>query len=186
MIAILGGIGAAAAWAISTLCSSRSSRMIAPMSVVALVMLVGLLITAPLVVASGVPAQLDADSGTWLLISGAGNVAGLVLAYNALSDRAGGAGRAARPRPRESIAALIALLAGESLDPGVGLALALAAIGVCLAAIPPSEPSDAPGTASRARSGSRCSQRSCGARACTRPAEPRRRCRRRGSCCRRG
>ena len=31
MIAILGGLGAALAWAISTLCSSRSSRMIDPL-----------------------------------------------------------------------------------------------------------------------------------------------------------
>jgi uncharacterized membrane protein len=139
MIAILGGIGAAAAWAISTLCSSRSSRMIEPMSVVALVMLVGLVITAPLVVASGIPSQLDAESWTWLFISGAGNVAGLVLAYNAYRI-----GQVALIAPLTStegaIAALIALVAGESLSPGVGLALALAAVGVCLAAVPPSDP----------------------------------------------
>jgi drug/metabolite transporter (DMT)-like permease len=139
MIAILGGIGAAAAWAISTLCSSRSSRMIEPMSVVALVMLVGLVITAPLVVASGIPSRLDAESWTWLFISGAGNVAGLVLAYNAYRI-----GQVALIAPLTStegaIAALIALVAGESLSPGVGLALALAAVGVCLAAVPPSDP----------------------------------------------
>jgi drug/metabolite transporter (DMT)-like permease len=139
MIAILGGIGAAAAWAISTLCSSRSSRMIEPMSVVALVMLVGLVITAPLVVASGIPSRLDAESWTWLFISGAGNVAGLVLAYNAYRI-----GQVALIAPLTStegaIAALIALVAGESLSPGIGLALALAAVGVCLAAVPPSDP----------------------------------------------
>ena len=42
MLAILGGVGAAAAWAVSVLCSSRSSRLIDPMAVVAWVMLVGL------------------------------------------------------------------------------------------------------------------------------------------------
>jgi drug/metabolite transporter (DMT)-like permease len=93
------------------------------MSVVALVMLVGLVITAPLVVASGIPSQLDAESWTWLFISGAGNVAGLVLAYNAYRI-----GQVALIAPLTStegaIAALIALVAGESLSPGVGLALA--------------------------------------------------------------
>ena len=47
MIAILGGLGAAVAWAISTLCSSRSSRMIEPTSVAAWIMLVGLVIAVP-------------------------------------------------------------------------------------------------------------------------------------------
>lgn len=138
MIAILGGLGAAVAWAISTLCSARSSRMVEPLSVVALVMLVGLLVTAPIAAADGVPATLDGASGTWLLISGAGNVAGLVLAYNAF--RIGQVALVAPITSTEgSIAAIIAVIVGESLAPGVGLALALAAIGVCLAAIPPSQ-----------------------------------------------
>ena len=47
MIAILSGLGAGVAWAISTLCSSRSSRLIAPVTVVAWVMLTGVVITAP-------------------------------------------------------------------------------------------------------------------------------------------
>ena len=54
-----------------------------PMAVVALVMVVGLVITAPIAAVQGVP-SFDAESLTWLVISGAGNVAGLVLTYNAL------------------------------------------------------------------------------------------------------
>ena len=42
MVAILGGLGAAMSWAIATLASSRSSRMIGPMSVLGWVMAVGL------------------------------------------------------------------------------------------------------------------------------------------------
>ena len=136
MLAVLGGLGAAAAWAISTLCSSRSSRMMEPMAVVALVMVVGLVITAPIAAVHGVP-SFDAESLTWLVISGAGNVAGLVFAYNALRI-----GQVALVAPLVStegaIAALIALLAGESLSPGVGVALAVIAIGVCLSAVPES------------------------------------------------
>jgi drug/metabolite transporter (DMT)-like permease len=134
MIAILGGIGAAAAWAISTLCSSRSSRMIEPLAVVAWVMVVGLVITAPIAAAEGVP-NFSAESLTWLLISGGGNVAGLLLAYKALR-----VGQVALVAPLVStegaIAATIALVAGESLDPGIAVALGLVAAGVCLSAVP--------------------------------------------------
>jgi drug/metabolite transporter (DMT)-like permease len=81
MIAIVGGLGAAVAWAISTLCSSRSSRLIAPVTVVAWVMLTGLVITAPVAAIRGIPGNLDTSSGAWLALSGAGNVGGLMLAY---------------------------------------------------------------------------------------------------------
>ena len=79
MLAILGGLGAACAWAISTLCSSRSSRLIDPMAVVAWVMLVGLVSPLRSPPPTGVPAHLDAESAlVWLIISGAGNVGGLI------------------------------------------------------------------------------------------------------------
>jgi drug/metabolite transporter (DMT)-like permease len=134
MIAILGGLGAAAAWAISTLCSSRSSRMIEPRSVVAFVMFTGLVITAPIAAVRGIPSHLDTSSEAWLVVSGTGNVVGLVLTYNALRI-----GQVVLVAPLVStegaIAALIALLAGESLTPAVGLALAVIAIGVCVAAM---------------------------------------------------
>jgi drug/metabolite transporter (DMT)-like permease len=135
MIAVLGGLGAATAWALSTLCSSRSSRMMEPQSVVALVMFVGLLIAGPLAAIDGVPARLNAESATWLTISGGGNVAGLILVYKALRI-----GQVALVAPIVSsegaIAAAIAVLVGESLAPAVGFGLALAAVGVCLSAVP--------------------------------------------------
>jgi drug/metabolite transporter (DMT)-like permease len=136
MLAVLGGLGAAVAWAISTLCSSRSSRMMEPIAVVGLIMLVGLVITAPIAAAKGVP-SFDAESLTWLLISGGGNVGGLILTYKALRI-----GQVALVAPLVStegaIAATISLLAGESLAPGVGAALALIALGVCLSSVPES------------------------------------------------
>jgi drug/metabolite transporter (DMT)-like permease len=55
MAAILGGLGAAVAWACSALCSSRSSRMVGPASVLAWVAVIGLVITVPLLVAAGDP-----------------------------------------------------------------------------------------------------------------------------------
>jgi drug/metabolite transporter (DMT)-like permease len=104
--------------------------------VVALIMVVGLVITAPIAAADGVP-SFDAESLTWLVLSGAGNVGGLVVAYHALRI-----GQVALVAPLVStegaITAMIALLAGESLSPGVGLALAIIAIGVCMSSVPES------------------------------------------------
>src|ERR1700704_2110949 len=145
MIAVLGGLGAAGAWAISTLCSSRSSRMIDPLAVVALVMVVGLVITGPIALLSAAP-HFDAESVTWLVISGAGNVGGLVLTYKALR-----VGQVALVAPLVStegaIAATIALIAGESLDPGIAVALGLVAAGVSLSSVP--DPATAEGSGGR-------------------------------------
>jgi drug/metabolite transporter (DMT)-like permease len=135
VIAVLGGLGAATAWALSTLCSSRSSRLIAPQSVVAWVMLVGLLIAAPAAAVTGIPAGLGGSAGAWLALSGAGNVAGLLVAYRAL--RIGQVTLIAPLLSTEgAIAALIALLTGEHVAPAVGATLAVIVAGICLAAMP--------------------------------------------------
>jgi len=134
VIAILGGLGAAVAWALSTLCSSRSSRLIDPRSVVAGMMVVGLVITAPLAALSGIPARLGAGSVAWLATSGIGNVGGLVLAYRALR-----VGQVAIVAPLIStegaVAAVIAVIAGESVAPGVAVTLLAILAGVWLASV---------------------------------------------------
>ena len=58
MLAILGGLAAAAFWTVTTLCSSRSSRIIGPVSVLAWVMIVGFVVTAPAAAIEGVPTNL--------------------------------------------------------------------------------------------------------------------------------
>jgi drug/metabolite transporter (DMT)-like permease len=135
VIAILGGLGAAASWALSTLCSSRSSRLIDPASVVAWMMLVGLVITVPLAALSGVPARLGPGSAAWLVASGVGNVVGLVLTYRALRI-----GQVALVAPLVStegaVAAVIALIAGEPLAPGVAVTLAAIVAGIWVASAP--------------------------------------------------
>lgn len=135
MIAVLGGLGAAAAWALSTLCSSRSSRLIDPYSVTAWVMLVGLLIAAPAAALHGVPAGLDGSPVLWLILAGAGNVAGLLLLYAALRTS-----QVALVAPLAStegaIAAVIAVVAGETLSLAVGATLLVIAVGISLAAMP--------------------------------------------------
>jgi drug/metabolite transporter (DMT)-like permease len=135
MIAILGGLGAAAAWALSTLCSSRSSRIIDPFSVVAWVMLVGLLIGGPLAAADGVPSRLDGAPGLWLALSGVGNVAGLMVTYAAL--RIGQVSLVAPVVSTEgAIAAAIAVVTGERVAPAIVVTLAIIALGICVSARP--------------------------------------------------
>ena len=135
MLAIIGGVGAAVAWATSTLCSSRSSRLMDPMAVVAWVMLIGLIITAPLAAATGVPAHLHGSALVWLILSGAGNVVGLTVAYHAL--RIGQVSVVAPIISTEgAIAAVISVLAGATLAASVAAALVLTVIGVSLASVP--------------------------------------------------
>ncbi len=135
MLAVLGGVGAALAWTVSTLCSSRSSRLIAPTAVVAWVMVFGLILTAPIAAANGIPKHLISGSGIWLLVGGGGNVIGLMLAYRAL--RIGKVGLVSPITSTEgAIAAVIAVIAGESLALSVAATLIVIVFGVCLAAIP--------------------------------------------------
>jgi drug/metabolite transporter (DMT)-like permease len=135
MLAILGGLGAAAAWAVSILCSSRSSRMIEPMAVVAWIMLVGLVITGPLAAANGVPSNLHGAPLAWLTLAAVGNVAGLIVNYAAL--RIGQVSLVAPIVSTEgAIAALISVFAGQSLGVEVGVTLLVIAVGVGLASVP--------------------------------------------------
>lgn len=136
MLAILGGLGAAFAFAGSTLCSSRSSRLIPPAAVVAWVMAVGLVIVTPFVIVEGVPSDLDAGAVTWFVIAGVGNVGGLLVAYAAL--RIADVGLVAPILSTQgAIAALIAVAAGEQLGAASAVALVVVAIGVVLSATAP-------------------------------------------------
>jgi drug/metabolite transporter (DMT)-like permease len=135
MIAILGGLGAALCWTVSVLCSSRSSRRAEPLVVVAWMMLVGLVITAPLAALAGAPRAVPASAWAWLALSGGGNVAGLVVAYRAM--RFGQVSLVAPVVSTEgAIAAVIALLAGEQVAAAALVTLGVIAAGVCVAAIP--------------------------------------------------
>jgi len=136
VIAVLGGLGAAACWATATVCASRSTVLIGPWSVLAWVMLVGFVVTTPLVAASGVPDSLGAHELGWLALSGGGNVGGLLFAYTAL--RVGKVSIVAPITSTEgAIAAVLAVVTGETLGPGAGLMLVVIALGVVLASTGP-------------------------------------------------
>jgi drug/metabolite transporter (DMT)-like permease len=141
MLAILGGLGAALAWATATLCSSRSTRMIGEAPVLGWVMVVGLLAVAPALAAGPGPGPLDGATIGWLALSGIGNAGGLLLAYRAL--RFGQVGIVAPIVSTEgAITAVIALLAGESLSTAVWATLAVIVAGIVLSA---THEDDAPG-----------------------------------------
>lgn len=136
MLAILGGLGAAAFFATATLCSSRSSRLIPPGSVLTWVMLTGLLVTVPALAFVDRPHDVTSGEFAWLAVSGAGNVVGLLFAYSALRI-----GKVALIAPilstEGALAALISVLDGESLQTASALLLGFIATGVALAAAAP-------------------------------------------------
>ena len=133
MLAIIGGLGAAVAWATTTLVAARATRLIDVRSLLATVMAVGLVISAPAAAIAGVPHGVAGSTWAWLALSGLANVAGLLCAYSAL--RVGKVGMVAPITSTEgAVAAVIAVIAGESLSAGTGVTLAVVAVGVMLAA----------------------------------------------------
>jgi drug/metabolite transporter (DMT)-like permease len=133
VIAIVGGLGAALSWAIATLSSSRSSRMIGPFSVISWVMTVGLVVSiGPAAFAVARPLDIPQIAG--LIAVGVTNNVGLLLAYAALTI-----GRVSIVAPiiatEGAAAALISIALGESINVPTAIVLTVIAVGVVLAAI---------------------------------------------------
>lgn len=141
MISIVFGLLTAVFFASSSLMSSRAVKVIGSASSVAWVMLVGLVITSPFVIAAGVPPEVAPNAG-WLVVAGAGNVAGILMA--GLAFRVGKVGVIAPILATEgAIAAVIAAILGESIAPIVAFLLLVIVGGIVLSAIAPDpEPLD--------------------------------------------
>ncbi len=138
MIALLGGLGAALAWGTGTFCSARSSRSIGAWSVVGWVMLFGLVANLVVIASGPSPGSLVAADIAWMLVSGLGNAAGLLLEYTAL--RSGKVGIVTPLTSTEgALAALLAVAAGEALGLAPAGLLAIIALGVVLAGVAPEE-----------------------------------------------
>ena len=134
MVTLLGGLGAALVWGAGTLCSSRSSRIIRPASVLAWVMLVGLAANLAIVALGPQPGSLSPSDLALMLAAGVGNALGLFLTYTAL--RHGKVGLVAPIVSTEgAIAAVLAVATGEAVRPISGLLLAVIAGGIVLAAV---------------------------------------------------
>ena len=132
VIPILGGLGAAICWSVSILCSSRSARLIGATSTLAWVMLVGGVVTVPLIAIAG-PVSIGPRELALLAISGFSNVIGILFVLTALRS-----GKVSVVGPITStegaLGAVIAVVAGEQLAPGAGLILGAIVVGVVLAA----------------------------------------------------
>ncbi|HEU6439636.1 MAG TPA: EamA family transporter [Terriglobales bacterium] len=149
MIAILGGLGAAFMWAAANLASARSSRLIGASSALAWMMLVGLVVTAPLVPFAGPVPQLTPVLAFWLAASGLGSVIGLFFVYRGL--RIGKVGPVLAIASTEgAIAAVVAVIAGERLTIPVALMLGVIAVGIAVVALATGDTAEASGAAGAA------------------------------------
>jgi drug/metabolite transporter (DMT)-like permease len=134
LIAIVGGLTAAAMWAASALCTARSTRMIPPVAVLGWVLVIGSVITAPFALAQGVPPELGAEQVLLLVVTAIGNTTGLLFAYSAL--RFGKVGVVAPITSAQgAAAAVIAVIAGEQIATGAGVALGVIVVGVTLSSM---------------------------------------------------
>ena len=135
MVAIIFGLLTAAFFATSSLCNARASRHMGSWAVVGWAMLIGLLLTIPMVVIGGIP-HMDAATLTWLAISGLGNVGGLIL--TSFAYRMGKVGVISPIIATEgAIAAIISAAFGAPIAPLVILTLTVIVIGVVLAGVAP-------------------------------------------------
>lgn len=136
MLPIVAGILTAMCFAVSVLASARASRLAGSTQTVAGVMVVGAIIVLPVaLIVSPLPAPtpLPVEALVLATLAGAANVGGLLLAYAAY--RIGAVGIISTIGSTEgAIAGVISVLAGQTLAPGSGLALAVVAFGVILAA----------------------------------------------------
>lgn len=135
MVAIIFGLLTATFFATSSLCNARASRHMGSWAVVGWAMLIGLLLTIPLVVIGGIP-SMDAATIAWLAISGLGNVGGLIL--NSFAYRMGKVGVISPIIATEgAIAAIISAAFGAPIAPLVILTLTVIVIGVIMAGVAP-------------------------------------------------
>ena len=134
VIAILGGFGAAFMWASSTLTSSRAGRLIPASSILAWMMVVGLVIATPLAIASGPVPHFTPTLIMWMLGSGFGNVVGLLFVYRGL--RVGKVGVVAALASTEgAIAAVISVATGEGITVPVAIILLVIVVGIAVVAL---------------------------------------------------
>ncbi len=135
MVSIVFGLLTACFFASSSLMSSRAVKIIGSASALAWLMLVGLIITTPFVIISGVPPNIG-PSVPWMVVLGLGNVIGILVAGFAL--RVGKVGVVAPILATEgAIAAVIAAILGESIAPLVGFLLLVIVGGIVISAIAP-------------------------------------------------
>ena len=142
MIAVVGGLVTAFAWALATLAAARARRVLGPWSSTAWVVFIGLVVTLPLLILEALSEPVVVEDFAWLALAGLGYVAGMVLNYTALS---GGKVPVTAPivSTEGAIAAALAVLTGEPASPLLAAMLILIAGGVFVVALQPGGGADA-------------------------------------------
>jgi len=132
--AIVFGLATAVLWATTLLASARASRLLGPWSTLAWVMLIGLVVTLPFVVASAPSVAMSQQDVVLMATAGVANSAGLLCNYAAVRR-----GKVAVVGPiistEGAIAAVLAVIAGDPLSAAAAAVLLLIAVGVVLASI---------------------------------------------------
>ena len=136
MIAVIGGLAAAIAWALATLVAARASRVLGPWSTTGWVVFIGFLLVVPLLLVETPPTAVSTEDIAWLVVAGLGYTVGMVFNYAALT---GGKVPVTAPivSTEGSIAAALAVLTGEAASPLLGAMLALIAVGIFVVAMQP-------------------------------------------------
>lgn len=136
MLSIVFGLATALCFSAGILANSRSIRMIGNYSVLAWIMLIGLVVTLPFTFASGIPSNLTGATLVWFIVAGVGNLAGLLISFYAL--RIGKVGVIGPILACEgAIAATISMLMGESIAPLAVFILMFIVAGIVVSGIAP-------------------------------------------------
>lgn len=136
VLSIVFGLATAVCFASGLLANSRSIRVIGNFSVLAWIMMIGLAVTLPFTIASGWPENLGGSTLAWFIVSGVGNLAGLLISFYAL--QVGKVGVVAPILACEgAIAATISAVMGESIAPIAMFILVFIVAGVVVSAVAP-------------------------------------------------
>lgn len=129
MIAVLGGLIAAAAWGCSTIFASRASRQIGAESTLGWVGIGGAVVITPIALVYGIRPGTDWTDWALVVVGAMGSVIGLRFTYKALSQGKVGV-VVAITSTEGAIAALIAFALGAPLGWLAAMGIALATAGV--------------------------------------------------------
>ena len=131
MIAVLGGLIAAAAWGCSTIFAGRASRQIGPESTLGWVGIGGAVVITPVALIYGIRPGTEWTDWALVVVAALGSVVGLRFTYKALSQGKVGV-VVAITSTEGAIAAAIAFALGAPFGLLAGLGIALATGGVAV------------------------------------------------------
>ncbi|HAN70565.1 MAG TPA: hypothetical protein DCQ36_03120 [Actinobacteria bacterium] len=148
MVSVIAGCATAFFFAVGMIAASQASRAVPAVRVVALAAVVSSLIVIPWALLDGIP-EVTSQQVLLMVVSGVGNVGGFLCVYTAL--KYGKVGLVAPIVATEGgIAAVVASLLGDTMDPFIALLLLFIVIGIMIgarSADPEPFPGERPGLA---------------------------------------